>query len=302
MVDSEYILKRVRKIDMLPTFPEIVGGIISVIEDPMSSASDLAKKFDPSMVGEVLRIANTAYFGTRNFRRISKIEHAIAIIGFEHLSYIVLQMPFLSMVYEGDTVFDKKAFIRHSIACAIISRTISSATGLANPNEVYMSGMMHDIGAIIIFRYFRREWNEINRLIRYEGIPRTEAETKVLSVDHGYIGALLLENWNIPKTITDTVMFHHNPDKSSDNRNGATVTCLGNELAKGIDFEEDLAGFDGFLNKQRDFMAAIAVSGRHFALSDEKGFIEKIYVLIKAIKNYIEGTAEREEDDKSSCC
>jgi HD-like signal output (HDOD) protein len=99
MVSFDNTLKRIKKINILPTFPDIVDGIMNVIENPMSSASDLAKNMDPSMVGEVMRVANMAYFGTRNFRNISTIEHAIAIIGYEHLSYILLQMPFLKMIH-----------------------------------------------------------------------------------------------------------------------------------------------------------------------------------------------------------
>ena len=82
MVTEEYIVAKVRKLAILPTFPKIVSEIIGLIEDPMSSASDLARHMDPSMTGEVLRIANTAYFGTSNFRRIYSVERAIGRSGF----------------------------------------------------------------------------------------------------------------------------------------------------------------------------------------------------------------------------
>ena len=50
MVISYYTLNRIKKIDILLTFPDIIGGITNVIENPMSSASDLAKNMDPSFL------------------------------------------------------------------------------------------------------------------------------------------------------------------------------------------------------------------------------------------------------------
>ena len=128
MGNQDYIVKKLRHIEILPTFPKIVSEILTLINDPMSSASDLARHMDPSMAGEVLRIANTAYFGTRNFRSITTMERAIAVIGYEHLGYVVLQMPFLALVQGPDTTFDRKLFITHAIVCGSLAE-VSMARG-----------------------------------------------------------------------------------------------------------------------------------------------------------------------------
>ena len=169
MNSQEYIVKKLRQIDILPTFPKIVAEILTLIDDPMSSASDLARHMDPSMAGEVLRIANTAYFGTRSFRTITTIERAIAVIGYEHLAYIVLQMPFLGMIQGTDNTFDRKLFITHAITCGILAKLIgSSAASPVDHNEIYISGILHDIGRIIMYRYFKKEWQEMLNLIKDE--------------------------------------------------------------------------------------------------------------------------------------
>ncbi len=62
MISLDETLRKIKKIDILPTFPDIVDGIINIIEDPMSSASDLAKNMDPSMVGEVMRSCQYGLF------------------------------------------------------------------------------------------------------------------------------------------------------------------------------------------------------------------------------------------------
>ena len=62
------MLDELREMDVLPTFSGTVKGVTNAIEDPMSSATDLVKSTGASMAGEVLRAADTVYFGTRNFR------------------------------------------------------------------------------------------------------------------------------------------------------------------------------------------------------------------------------------------
>jgi HD-like signal output (HDOD) protein len=288
-MDNDYILNKLKKIELLPTFPNIVGEVLAIIEDPMSSASDLARHMDPSMMGEILRIANSAYFGTRNFRNIATIEHAIAVIGYKQLSQIILQMPFVSMVNGNDKTFDRNKFIRHSIICGAVSDAVSSSTFLGNPNEAYISGIMHDIGIIVIYRYFKDQWDSIDVLIKDKQLSRIEAEHEVFSVDHGYIGAMLLELWNVPKQITDSVMFHHNPENAEENMDNVAVTFLGNTLANQIDFKIDLVNFADFMAIHRDFIDQIVRFRKNISSNDEIRIFRKIYDALKAVDNYIEG-------------
>lgn len=299
-MDLEYILGKLGKIEVLPTFPGIVGEVINVIEDPMSSAADLARSLDPSMAGEVLRVANTAYFGTRNFRNITSIEHAIAIVGFQHFSHIILHMPFIAMI-KGDSAFNREEFIIHSITCGILSKTISTCIRGLNPNEVYIAGLMHDIGSIVIYRYFHDEWELINSLIMEGDISRREAEKEVFSVDHGVIGALLLEMWNIPKSVTTGIMFHHNPEDAKEYRQQAEIINMGNIFAKKINLRDNFLSFDEFLNKYKDFVPIAEDQWASLSPSEELKFFELTFAQLKNIKGFLEGMIE-ENDDKSPCC
>lgn len=247
---SADITDKLRHIEFLPTFPHIVGEVMSVIEDPKSSASDLVKYMDPSLVGEVMKVANSAYFGKRNFRRIFTLEDAVAAIGYTGLSSIVLQTPFLSMIKMDDELFDRKGFMRHSLSSGILAKTISSIFSMGNPNTVYVSAMLHDVGIIIIYQYFREEWAKINALMEKDQMSRLEAENAIFSTDHAGIGSALLEMWDIPAEIVESVRLHHSREEIGAKEN-PYVTWLANGLAKQIDFETDLADFHVFFEKQR---------------------------------------------------
>ena len=288
-MERDYVHGKLIGIAALPTFPDIMGEMARIIEDPESSASDLARHMDPAMVGEVLKAANNACAGTDGFKGMASLEQAIAVIGFERLLQIVLHMPFLSMTVGENALFDENRFISHSIVCGALSKEISSGLGLGNPGEVYLSGVMHDVGIIIIYRYFRKEWDAILGLASASGIPRVEAERSLLSCDHGHVGADLLDMWKTPKSITDGVRFHHEPEAATENRENVLVTYLANMLAKEVDLKEDLANFDDFVARHRASIDRATDFGPKLSATEEITFLARIYGILKEAKGCVDG-------------
>ena len=229
------------------------------------------------------------------------MERAVAVIGYEHLGYIVLQMPFLGMIQGADKTFDRKLFITHAIVCGSLAKLIGAhATTPVDENETYVSGILHDIGRIIMYRYFKKEWQEMLTLIKEEHMPALEAEHTVFSVDHGQVGASLLELWNLPSAIADGVRYHHAPDAAPQNRESAFATHLANQFAKRIDIDVDLENFDDFAARHREFCQTVNESTDAIALHDEIRFLSSVYDSLKAAKGLIEVTAG--DDDTGSRC
>jgi putative nucleotidyltransferase with HDIG domain len=289
------IRKRIEEIEFLPTLPHIVGELMMVIEDPMSSASDLARHMDPSIMSEVLKVANSAYFGRNSFRRIGTIEQAVATIGYSGLSYIVLQMPFASATNGPETLFDRKAYVRHSLTSGILAKTVSTVFSLGDENQAYISGMLHDVGVIIMYQYFKEEWQRMNTLMEQEHLTRLAAEKEVFSLDHAHVGAILLHKWDIPETISEAVRLHHSPTEIGDNEN-AYVTYLANVLAKNVDLD-NLGDFDSFFKEQRDLLQSEMPD--RYLLKHQVEMFETAFDFLKGIERFF-GAPSEDEDDQSS--
>lgn len=292
---EDNIKEKLKKIEPLPTFSNIVGEVLKIIDDPESSASDIAKHMDPSMVGEVLRIAGSAFFNTGGLRKVSSIEHAIAMIGFEHLSNIILQMPFISLGNKNDSRFDSRGFFNHSTLCGAMSKAISTATFLGNPNEAYISGIVHDVGFIVIYRHFQDEWQKIISLMKNENMSRLEAEKQVFSFDHGYLGAMLLDIWHVPQSITDGVRYHHYPEDAKDNKENVAVTYLGNILSNQINLKDDTDSYVNFMLIHRDFAEKISRFRRALSSSEEMEFFQKIFNAVKGASVLLKGNENAED-------
>jgi HD-like signal output (HDOD) protein len=65
-----------------------------------------------------------------------------------------------------------------------------------------------------------------------------EAESLLLDVNHGELGGLIAQNWNLPPRVVQGITYHHNPAQGMDGI--CYLTYLANQLAKRIE-----AGLDG---------------------------------------------------------
>ncbi|MGD0232218.1 MAG: HDOD domain-containing protein [Syntrophorhabdales bacterium] len=284
---TDYIRNRIRQIECLPTFPYVVAEVMRIIDDPASSASDLVRHMDPSLVGEVLRAANSAYFGKKNFRRIANVEQAVVTIGYHTLSSIVLRMPLVSIIDGQDVPFDRRGFVLHSLSCAVFARAVGAFLGVGNVNTVYISGILHDVGIIIMHQFFKEECRRVNNLRRQERLDRPAAEKAVFGTDHASIGSMVLELWDIPETIIESVRLHHLRKEICEGEEQYAV-WLANSLAKQIDSGKDLVDFETFFRKQREFLEW--EMPERYLVGHDVDLFEKAYDQLKEIEDFLEGS------------
>jgi HD-like signal output (HDOD) protein len=95
---------------------------------------------------------------------------------------------------------------------AVTSRYLSEKLKIADPEEAYIGGLMHDIGKIVLNDYVRFGYSIILRLVEEDGIPFSEAERQVLGFDHAQVGGLVMEQWNLPDAYSYVTTYHHAPE------------------------------------------------------------------------------------------
>jgi putative nucleotidyltransferase with HDIG domain len=204
------------KIKDLPTLPSVVTKIIEMTEDLKSSAEDIAKviAMDQALTAKVLRISNSAYYGFG--QRISSLDRAVVALGFKIVKNLALSISafeaFPTSYEEGD--FDRRKFWEHAVGCAVISKLLAKRTGYphARLEEVFTAGLLHDIGKVVLDRYFHDEFCSAVRMAVKENIPIIEAEDKVLGINHTEIGHRLAFTWKLPEELQWVIFSHHNPE------------------------------------------------------------------------------------------
>lgn len=207
------ILKEVKDI---PPFSSIANRALKLTNDPKSSAIDISRviSYDPAFTARVLRMANSAYYGFT--RKVTTVSEAIVILGYETLKSVVLALT-LQRFYDREFFgygLEKGDLWRHSVGCALSARLIAVQVKYPSVEEAFVSGLLHDVGKVILSQFIKEEMEKIIDLSGAEGLSFSEAEKKVLGFDHQEIGSKVVEKWNFNDKIVEAIRYHHKPDKA----------------------------------------------------------------------------------------
>lgn len=199
----------------LATLPSTFTRLTERINNPRSSLGDISGIIseDQALSARLLRLANSAYFGMP--RKVDTITNALTVIGTQQLQDIVLATSVMGM-FTGipASLISMQEFWRHSLGCGVAGRILATFRREANIERFFVSGILHDLGRLIICLKLPDQFRRVIELCRTENIMLYEAEQELLGFDHAGLGGLLLEEWKLPTILVDGALFHHNPKRS----------------------------------------------------------------------------------------
>jgi len=227
------------KIYNLPALPFIIDEVNSIIENPKSSAAQLSQVIskDPALSIKLLSVANSPLYGFP--RRVSTIDFAIIILGFNHIRNITVAFSIMESFNNFKNLnFDHKKFWIHSLMTATAAKRISADLGYRFSGEAFTAGLLHDLGIPVICKYFPREFKQINEMVENLSINYEEAELKILGVTHKEIGNYLIEKWNLPQFLADVILYHHKPSDAEENAIITALVHLADYMTQSLQFGE----------------------------------------------------------------
>jgi len=216
----------------LPTLPVVANNIIQITQNPKSSALEVGKAIsqDQALTSKVLRMANSAYYGFP--QKITTINHAIVILGFASIRNLVLAVSVFDMFSKRSGNFDRGGFWKHSLACGVTAKLIAKRLGINNFEEIFISGLIHDLGKLVLDAYFGEEFTRVIDLVKVKGIPIREAEQELLGLDHAAVGGILANKWNLPPQLLKVIRFHHNPPQAGESMRVVAIVHVADVLCR----------------------------------------------------------------------
>jgi putative nucleotidyltransferase with HDIG domain len=173
-------------------------------------------KFDPSLTSNILRLSNSSFFSLG--RTISNINEALVYVGLDQLRKMVAMAgtkQFFNNKQDGYEA-DRGELWKHCLSVSIISEIINKKVKTSDADMVFVTGLLHDIGKLILSEFVSEEECKIRDLVDTKKISFLDAERELFNTDHAEIGGKILKIWNFSDTMVSAVSKHHTPMTEDD--------------------------------------------------------------------------------------
>ena len=237
-IEKNKIRRKIEELKNLPTLPGVIQKISLMVESQNTSAEEVGKIIskDQILSANVLRLINSAFYGFPG--RISSITHGLVLLGFNVVKGLVLSTSIFDiMISKGMADLWK-----HSVGCATVAGIIARKLNQPEPEEVSTAALLHDFGKVVLKLEFPEEAGKAEKMVQEKNIPIYEAENNVFELTHATVGNWLCEKWNLPKTLSDPITYHHQPSLSRFAPRQTAMIHLSDILikAKGFGFGGDM--------------------------------------------------------------
>ena len=287
-ITKENRLERIQEyISHMPSLSTTSTKVLEICNNPSSSPNDLNRviSLDPVLTGRVLKLINSAYYYLPN--AVTSLTRAIIMLGINTVKNLAVSMAVLDSVGgEGASgAFSMDDFWTHSICVGVTAKSLAILKGIpmANREEYFVAGLLHDLGKIPMSRGFPDDYCKALELTKARHVTLHQAEDMIFGTDHCMVGGMIADKWKLSGTMNGALCHHHDPDEADDECSQlVTIVALGNIYSNSIEIEssEDDVHEDPMLNQ---LLEKIGVSrdklfGLSEAIADE---IERAQVFLQ---------------------
>jgi HD-like signal output (HDOD) protein len=220
----------------LPALPEVVTQIQNKIHGGDVDFNEISELLsaDPALVAQILKVVNSAYYALP--REIVKVQVAIALIGINELSRMVLSLSIINALAVKD-LRELHRFWSHSYYVAICTKHLAKRF---NPylsfDELWAPSILHDVGKLVYLKFLPDHYRALDDYRREKQCLFSEAESHFSVPPSSFFGTLLCERWRLPSQVRKACEYHSLKDLSilretSPSMGFTRIICIGNLLA-----------------------------------------------------------------------
>ncbi|MDZ7620084.1 MAG: HDOD domain-containing protein [Patescibacteria group bacterium] len=199
-----------QRIHFMSSLPHVALRVMEVVQDPRSGARELkeAMETDPALCVRVLRCVNSSAYALRS--PISSLQHAIAYLGSAQIRNLAMTAAVSELFKQPCSVgaYERVALWKHLVAVGIAARMIAMRTCMANFEDMFLAGLLHDIGIVLEDQYIHPQFCDVMTALR-PGVSLTAVEHDVLGFDHTTLAHRMARDWKFPEVVAVAARHHH---------------------------------------------------------------------------------------------
>lgn len=191
------------------------------MEAPLNSdsagtgAMECLVEADLGLTARLLHVANSGLFGPA--RQVLEPAQAVAFLGPGRTRALALAHGLFEQMGTLETPsLTREQVWAHSLGVAVGAGTIAWMEGASGveTDEAFLSGLLHDVGILVLASRYGREYEEVVQAAVAEGVEVEEVERRAFGATHSGVGAHLLGLWGLPDRVVEAAAWHHGPSWS----------------------------------------------------------------------------------------
>lgn len=199
----------------LPSPPGIAIRIVELGRDPNVDLTALSRLLarDPALASRVLRASNSALYAQR--RRSDNLRQALVVIGLNATMTLALSFSLAETLTDQPNKRNVTNLVwRRALISATAARLLGTRVRLNDLEELFLAGLLQDLGILALDAAMPEKYHPLVTQARdHDDLLRREREA--LDSDHGEAGEWLMNNWGLPKRLSQVASAVHDPDHAN---------------------------------------------------------------------------------------
>ena len=211
-LNNNSLKKIISSMTHIPSISSLYKTLLEEVQSGDLSADRIGEIIarDIGLTIKILKFINSAYFALN--RKIYNPKDAVTYLGLDTIKSLVLSLEIFSQYEQDPSIAQElEAINNHCLAVAAYAQKIAK---IENDDKIFMSmvftsGLLHDVGKLLIYINFKDKWDEFKQLLKQ--MTYYEAEIQLFGASHAEVGAYLMGLWGLPDLIIECINYHHNP-------------------------------------------------------------------------------------------
>jgi len=201
-----------RAINASPAFPAFTANVqelLDIKDNPYNTVNAVSAIIlrDLSLTTQILKIVNTIFYQTHP-RQVHTVSSAVMVLGFDRLRDLAVGLRLFENFQKSSHLSNLKQLIVLSFLTAIQAQELVKEDPLLQAEEVFITGLLFNIGELIVAYYLPKEYQRILDL-EGRGESKTAAAKEVLKVSMEEVGLAILQDWNLPASMVQRLSYLH---------------------------------------------------------------------------------------------
>lgn len=200
----------------LPAMPQIYYALLSVLENPDSSYTDVVDilQKDAAISAKIIQMANSPLFRENTGgQAVIDLLQAINLLGTERIKAAVLSHQLFESYNTIPDFFGSQSLTHHRWETANNSYEIAREMDLKEDQvrDAYVAGLMHDMGRLILMDNFATIYRSVCQRAITENKPLTSIETEAFKMSQADVIGFLASLWGMRDRIVHAITFQEHP-------------------------------------------------------------------------------------------